>query len=725
MNSFALLISYLTLTYLVWGIFVFERGISPLDEPNIIQYILSAQDSLLSQLFVSVAPPGRFFMLTPYTLSIWSGYPVVVLQLLYGFAWLGTGLLAYGITLLMFAEKRMAYLAGALTLTATGDYFTNYLGVLGGYLAVTYYFACLFCLLFWWIKCGSVAWLIGSALLLLLSIWTTEYAITSIILTPILLWALDRFRISKRLLITMSWWYSFSFISIAVLLTGILRPGDHRNDVLFNSISIEERVRQTLNFFLYNFTPHRWVFRSIPDWFTGYAPVISEQMRIIAVVIGVLVFLVVARVMFHSNTFPVFIGDRFRYVALGAILLVMTLFSNAAMSSMGSDYFVRSHLVSRVWASIVIALGSYVVGMRIVKKPYVIFIVPTVFIGAGIYSGIERQDYQIGIWKRHQIELRSIVDQVPGVKPDTMILLLVPPGAHPLLATSNINYLPALYGDPTLQQRVFYWGSTWQYYSRCTATAEGFLCQMFSETLCGSGGACAPRLLPYNKLIFLVYSVTRNQFVLQERIPSGILQGVEISQSEYNVAARMNPRSLPAYTYSLLYSESALAIKLPNTPEPHFRQRPILQVDNNLVDAVQADIIDPWRSEQSNGKTVVWLGPGQGYGLEGWIWSDNIRAVALRLHVAAGPSREDLIRTLQFKLMHSTETTVQYQTFASPSHFEPVEVTFNVMLKPGRNDFIITVLDKVTVQQLPNGDSRPLLVLLSGIIVSDTITASK
>src|SRR5439155_1682964 len=70
--------------------------------------------------------PTRRLAGTPFALALKTGSPLDMLQLVYGATWLAGGLLTYAILLRLFPrEKWLAFVAGCLTLTATGDFLTD------------------------------------------------------------------------------------------------------------------------------------------------------------------------------------------------------------------------------------------------------------------------------------------------------------------------------------------------------------------------------------------------------------------------------------------------------------------------------------------------------------------------------------------------------------------------------------------------------------------------
>jgi hypothetical protein len=174
---------------------------------------------------------------------------------------------------------------------------------------------------------------------------------------------------------------------------------------------------------------------------------------------------------------------------------------------------------------------------------------PIIFIAFGIYGGLESQDYLLGYWRQHKAEIRSIVEQVPGMKPDAELILYVPPGT-PFLAT-EAEYLAGLwthyiYNEPSL--KTFLWSADRNTY--CINEHNGFVCR-------GENGR--QRVIPYERSILLVYSVQQNRYLLQNTLPEYLLSNAAVRPDGYNPHLQIFNKPLPDYVHSLLYRKDFLA----------------------------------------------------------------------------------------------------------------------------------------------------------------------
>jgi hypothetical protein len=692
---------YMTLTVLVWGLFALDRGTWQ-DEVIILNPIQSQSGNPLAQMLTPIVTPTRILLGTAFAFAQWSGSLILfVLQFLYGLTWFGTGVLAYLLARRLFPQHAwLAYIAGALTLSATGDFTVNYLCTLGIALSVALYFASVVCLLQWW-QDGGRKWFGATGVCLSISVWMYDAVLAAILLTPGLLWALDNFRLTRRLTKAMLFWYGLMVPYLIVFTAFLLNPASYAADVLV-PMTLGERFERTMLLFGNNFTPWKWALGR-RQWFPALPPVLPRDLRLALTLVGTLVFLGAAvwlwRRQPEARDQPRKGGLRFALV--GAICLLMALASNAIYASVQySQFFFRTQWVSRIWASLALSLLAYGLGVFALRRPYLALILPTVFVGFGIYSGLERQDYYLGYWRKHQAELRSIVEQVPGLQPDARLILYVPPGS-PYLATEATylarSWLSYLYGDPSLATRVFLWSSDRN--TSCAAGADAFVCRGEVSQACYDSGECAPETLPYDRSVLLIYSPAQNRYVLQGCIPPGLLGNTPLLPDGYNPRVHIVHRPLPAYAQALLYSPQYLGTLFPG-------ECPLENLVTNERLAAIAGIENLNGIEQTeNGEQFLWIGQGDTVIN---VVSYKAGTVALEGYFLPGPSlpetavRRLLVRTDQDYEKEETLTDEGDRVISVPV----VEGITRIVLHP---------LDKPTAQ-LPN-DPRPLLLGVQGLRV--------
>ncbi len=94
------------------------------------------------------------------------------------------------------------------------------------------------------------------------------------------------------------------------------------------------------------------------------------------------------------------------------------------------------------------------------------------------------------------------------------------------------------------------------------------------------------------------------------------------------------------------------------------------------------------------------------------LWATQKQAVRAILQVQPGPARPDSRRTIEATLQNGTGVQKARRQFD-----EATELFFVGELQPGRNDFQFYALDEATILKQPDGDTRPLLVLLHQVII--------
>ena len=119
-----------------------------------------------------------------------------------------------------------------------------------------------------------------------------------------------------------------------------------------------------------------------------------------------------------------------------------------------------------------------------------------------------------------------------------------------------------------------------------------------------------------------------------------------------------------------------------------------------------------WGIEHAEGKALLWLGSGQTKGISGILHTTELCQVQLSIIVEPGPGREDRVRTVELSFENETKSTAKSWQFDQKTN-----LTFKTTLQPGSNKFSLRCPDKATIPEQPNGDTRPLLVVLHQITV--------
>lgn len=349
---------YSILTILVWGLFALDRGTWQ-DEVMIFHVIQSKGGSLWAQLFTPIPSPTRIFAGTIFAIAQWSGNPVIFLQFMYGLIWFITGLLSHLFMRSLFPKlPLLAYFAGSLTLCATGDFTTNYLGALSLNMSVALYLSSTVCLLNWW-QGKSAKWLWPTGICLYLSIWMYDASLPAIVLVPVLLWAMEGFRFTRRVVFIILFWYTLLAPYLIVFSASLANHHSYISSALLQ-ITLYEKIKRITILFINNFTPWTWALNR-RQWFPALTPVLSSGLKIILSLIGTAFFLVVAARLCRDNPSTEKPRKEGRVLVLvGAISLLIAFVSNVAYASVQfSEFYFRSQLVSRIWTSFSISLLAY------------------------------------------------------------------------------------------------------------------------------------------------------------------------------------------------------------------------------------------------------------------------------------------------------------------------------------------------------------------------------
>ncbi len=529
---------YFILTILVWGLFALDRGLWQ-DELIYLILIQTSSKGLLGQLLSPTASPTRILGKLPYWLAYQSGNFAIALQLFYGVMWLATGLLSYLIVRRLLAKRPLwAYIAGALTLTATSDFLTNSLVPVGIGISVAFYFTSLWLLLVWW-QDRSWRAMILSGFFLLASLWMYDAAFFPILLTPFLLFVNNRFRFSKRLVATSAIWYAL-IIPYAIVFAKFLADPSSYAARAIHPMSVRQWFLATGDLVSNNFVPWVWAL-SRRQWFPALPPVISPVIKIVGSLFGTLAF-VGASAWYRNRSAGEDSDagtDLLYVVGIIATCIVMVIGSNVTYVPVHfSNVFYRTHWVSRVWSSIAIAIASYWAFMSIRKswRPAVL-LVPSFFVFWGTYGGLERQDYYLAYWKQHKAELQSIVDQVPGLRPDAYLILSTP--KKPFYLATEATYLARawltyLYDDPTLFKRIFLWSRSRK--AICSVDSGSFVC---------IGDGREKLVMPLAKTVLLEYSPSDNRFTLADKIPDEAIPDRSSSTQAYNPKTQILQGPIP------------------------------------------------------------------------------------------------------------------------------------------------------------------------------------
>ena len=245
---------------------------------------------------------------------------------------------------------------------------------------------------------------------------------------------------------------------------------------------------------------------------------------------------------------------------VAAALLAHAAYAGVAFS----ELFYRTHVLSRVLVSIVLGLAAGRLLARGGSARLAGLALVALFTGLGVAGGMERQDLYLATWRRHRVELSSILEEVPNANPRATVLLVVPP--DPPFQATEAPYLARrwftlLYPDDSRRPDVFLWSVDAR--TSCLTEREGFRCRLSEEKECFDAGTCPGRRLRWDEIVLLTWHAEEGRFRLEDEIPEILLGGLPPPLGIYRPRELILPGPPNARAARLLRGDVALARLLP------------------------------------------------------------------------------------------------------------------------------------------------------------------
>ena len=545
LNSDGLL--YFALLFLVWGLTVPMRGMWQ-DDTLLLRMAREYQGHGFMAALTPVVTPLRRLYTLPFRLALAMPQPIWTLHLIFGAAWLGQALAAGWISRLLMPGRRLTqFLAICLTLTATSDYLTNNLTSLGYNISALMLLLAVGCSLRY-VTGGSAGWIAIACVAVAVSIWTIDVAIPALPFVPLLLFWRGGTEAWRRILLVLSalgltlapaarveWWFLHdptSYAAVAIL-----------------PMHLAERLDRTIRLAYENFAPWRWAFTR-PIWYPRPPAAIPMWAMALAAGVAAAWFAIRARRAQNPDR-----PDRtIRTLLLAGIFAAMALIANAAYAGLQmANIHYRTHVLSRTWASMAIAVSAGWAVQRWPRFRTAFLLVPLLFVGFGVWGGLERQDLWVSTWRLHKKELLSIVTTAPALTPGTGIILRSPPTPDLYLATEADylaqSWLILLYDDPAIHAlRMAPDRGT-----GCRATPEGLTCWHEQKAECFDAGTCAADRFPYETLVIMDFDNRRGTWrLVSSPLGDPLLGGSAAALAGYRPAGRIVERPLTPRQRALL-----------------------------------------------------------------------------------------------------------------------------------------------------------------------------
>jgi hypothetical protein len=545
------------LTILVWGLFAPDRGLYQ-DDVSVLSIVQEAWNSGgLPALFQPMGTPTRRLLGIPFFLAWATGDSALALQLLYGAVWLAIGWAAFALSRELFPESpRAGWLAGTLTVCATSDFLTDSPVALGYQVCVLLGVLALVWMLRF-LRGGGWLFLLAGCAGAAASVFTIDGAVVALAMAPLLFVAVAG--LTARTLAACAAWGAALLPYGIAFLVGLREASGYLTRAMA-PLPFTARLHNTGVLAANDVAPWMWVLarRSlgvrpphvIPPWLWAVAGLAG-----VAIVWRFLAQFAVAR----GLAFP----SRERLAA--AWCLAAALLSHAAYAGVAfSELFYRTHVLSRVFVSIVLGLAAARLLARGGSSRIGGLALVALFTGFGVAGGMERQDLYLATWRRHRVEVSSILEEVPAADPRTTLLLVVPP--DPSYQATEVPYLAArwstlLYPSYSLRPRVFLWSMDAG--TSCLTLRDGFRCRAPEEKECFESGTCPGTKLRWDEIVLLTWHAEEGRFRLEEEIPNGLLGDVPPPLGLYRPRDLVHARPPEPRAARLLRGDVALARLLP------------------------------------------------------------------------------------------------------------------------------------------------------------------
>jgi hypothetical protein len=256
-----------------------------------------------------------------------------------------------------------------------------------------------------------------------------------------------------------------------------------------------------IELWLDNFAPWRWPFWR-PQWYVRPGAVIPTVWMAAGSLLAASIFLLRLR----TKNDVAGSEDGSRSLQLAVLFAAMALAMNAAYAFVWfSDIHYRTHILSRIWASMAIGILAGWAGMRMPGLRRAACAVVTAFVFFGTWGGIERQDFFLASWRGHQRELASILNAAPSLRPGTAVILRSATTSGRYLATEagylTRHWLRLLYNDQELRTMRL----NLERGSGCQPAAGGIDCWREGEAECFASKTCEPTRFQFEDLVVMDY----------------------------------------------------------------------------------------------------------------------------------------------------------------------------------------------------------------------------
>jgi hypothetical protein len=509
--------------------------------------VYQRRGDLPAALVQAFGTPMRRLYLLPSWLAYATPRPILTLHLIHAALWVFEALLAGWIAVLLLPGRAFVrFTAMALTLTATSDYLTGNLTPLGYHFAIAMVLLAVACGLRYAGR-GGMLWLTLAVLSLTISVWTVDVAFAVMPFVPLLLYlrsasSTERVAEWRRALLLVGVCGVATLPAVIQEVRFLLDSRGYAASAIVR-MPFRQFAGRAVHLYLENFRPWRWVF-SRPLF--GARPLPSIPLPLQALLAAVAASAFFLRVRSRPIDQNVSRNEAKKALPLVALFAFMALVFNALYARLPmAEVHNRTHLVSRIWVSLAIAIAAGWARDRWPRARGAIHLALALFVGFGVWGGIERQDLFYSTWRRHQRELSSILDSVPHSRPGTGIVLRSGDTTHYLATEADYlanAWLRLLYDTPVRLTRL-----SPKRPDRCRSTPSGLECTRETRF------ALQPVHLDYANMIVLDYDEGEGRYRLLPSLTGDPLgAGGEGAERAYRPERLIEPRARTPWQRMLL-----------------------------------------------------------------------------------------------------------------------------------------------------------------------------
>ncbi|MFN7976667.1 MAG: hypothetical protein U0P30_00935 [Vicinamibacterales bacterium] len=494
----------------------FDRGLFQ-DDAQVL-WDVRHQPTFLAQVWQPIASATRRLQGTPYAIALRMPDTLDGILLL-------TELLPFGVALVAMAITRVAalvtwpwaFLAGALTITATSDWLTASPVALGYQMAVLLFVSGVLGLLRWARFGGRLAFaaalVCGTA-----SLWTIDAATTVYPIVPLLGYLAADDDAGRRRATRLAWTWWLVAVPYYVLFVAFLLDTDSYAATAVLDRPWWHRLARLALLVLHNVTPWRWAWAR-GEWF-GPMPWPPLGHTIVAVATGLATTAVVFRWL-RGQPAGSHDDDPWRGMTMASVFATCTVLANATYMSVHLAFlYYRTHVHARVWWSMALALGLAWLARQGVRQARVAVAIAVLFLGTGIAGGVERQVFFRDAWTRHRVELASLAEALPPAPAHLVLTRHADPGAYvatqvPYLARFWAGLLGSDLWDMCRVSLVAPLKET-----TCHAEADRLVCEVAVNRTNARCGPTAGRAeIPYDRLVVADYDAATNRYEVVSTLP--------------------------------------------------------------------------------------------------------------------------------------------------------------------------------------------------------------